>query len=322
MKSPILPALALFSVVSAAFAGHSTIDSKDSKDGKVIEPACPPALNLIASFAGSYVGEADFQRKDGAKGDALSYGAEIDYRTPLSLSVPEAARGGQWMLKTGFAYGRRDFDNSGGLPIPNALQSVSGVFGLELYADCEQSLVDGEPVLQIETRPGLYFGHHASTADFNAPTLAYVPLYYTPSHRFVLVGGVSYDGFRQSQFIPFLAFRWRVTDNFTVQGNPVRPRLVYSPTKNLDLYVGGEYITQSFRADGRDSTEKRRLNGALVTYSDERVGGGIAWKNDHVRLDLGGGWSLTRKFNFHRAEEGYHTYNGAAYVEAQASIGF
>ncbi len=322
MTSRIAPFFAALSLASSAFAGTIQIDAKDSKAGKEIQPACPPALNLLASFSGSYVGESNFNRKSGAKGDALSYGAALEYRFPLNIGVPESAHGGVWMFRTGVAYGRRDFDNSGGLPLPNALQSVAGVFALELFADCEQSLINGLPVLQIETRPGLYFGHNASLADFNAPTLAYVPLYYTPSHNFVLVGGVSYDGFRASQLVPFLGFRWIVTPQFTIEGNPIRPRLVYSPTRNLSLFVGGEYISQSFRADGRSASTKSSLNGALVTYTDTRVGGGIGWKNDHVSFDVSGGWSLQRKFDYHTAEEGYETYNGAPYVEASVAVGF
>lgn len=207
MKTRILSATSLFfscALLSTGVAGQIVSTGKEAKQ---IEQGCPPALQLIAKFNSSYVFESDFERGHDAKGDALSNQAEVDYRIPIGGRTrlreargAEPAIDAQWLLRLGARYERFDFDHGGGLPLPNVLQSVAAVIAIELFVDCDESRVDADPLVMIETRPGLYGGQNLDTDDFNAPTIAYFPIKWIASRSFIPVLGVAYDGFRKNQF--------------------------------------------------------------------------------------------------------------------------
>ena len=56
------------------------------------------------------------------------------------------------------------------------------------------------------------------------------------------------------------------------------PKLIYSPAKKLDLWIGGELVGGSFRTDRNDEIQPaHKLSGTQVDFADYRVGVGLTY---------------------------------------------
>jgi hypothetical protein len=237
----------------------------------------------------------------------------ISHRIALGGALPALTDDGAWYLRVGAAYSRWDFGNAGGLPIPNHLQSASADIALEY-------MVHGRPGFLLETEPGVYFEDDIRGNNFDAPTK--LALAYPVTDNFAIVGGVSYTGLRSIQFVPIVGFSWTINDNWKVSMIPPEPRVIYTASENLKIWAGGELAGGSFRVDERQTREKKSLNNAVLDYSEWRAGAGFTWKVNGCEIELGGGYAFQRKFDYHRAEEGFETDEGAPYAKFQVSGSF
>jgi hypothetical protein len=103
---------------------------------------------------------------------------------------------------------------------------------------------------------------------------------------------------------------------------PPEPRLIYSPTKQLDVWFGGEIVGGSFRTDDHQDIRPIKLSGAQVDYEDYRAGVGLKYSpTNAVSVDLGAGCSIERGFKFHRAGENYRT-DPAPYLKLEIKAKF
>ena len=122
--------------------------------------------------------------------------------------------------------------------------------------------------------------------------------------------------------IPVAGLVWIPCDKVRLMGVPPEPRLIYSPTDKLDLWVGGEFAGGSFRTDHQNDIVPAKLSGAVVDYYDYRAGVGLTYSpNDRIDLDLGGGCSVQRAFNFERADQFFRT-DPAPYVRFEFKAKF
>jgi hypothetical protein len=305
---PTFAALAFVCATSTVVAGQPVTDSK------YVQESAAPDPRLIFRWNTSYVFESDFERGHDAKGDAFSTDLELGYRIPLSLGWPDRPDGA-WYLRLGARYMRFDFDNEGGLPLPNTLQGIAGVVALEY-------LVKGRRVILFEALPGVYFEHDISADAFDVPIKAAIPIELSDSFAFIV--GVSYVGMRSYPVLPIVGFNWRINDQWTVRAIPPDPRIIYTPRDDLNFWVGGELTGGAFRVDGRDRDHHHdgKLNNAVLTYSDWRVGAGVTCRCESLTFELSGGYSFQRKFDYHRAEEGFETDEGAPYVAMEITAAF
>jgi hypothetical protein len=300
----------LLALVSSTLAGTLLSEAKGSK---VIEEPCPPDALTWLSIKGSYTGSSDFERGNDASGDSFYKAAELNHRIPLQLfgGWPNVDCG-QWYLRLGADYRRWDFDNAGGLPIPNTLQSFAAVVALEY-------VIRGAVAVTVEARPGFYFEHDVRSDSFNVPVLVYAPLWWHEGGTlsWALLGGVSYNGLRSYPFLPALGLAAKY-DKWTLLAIPPQPRIMYSATDELTLWVEGEIAGGSFRTDDHTFRRQENLNHAVVSYSEWRVGAGITWKPcANAVIDIGAGYAFKREFDFHRAEEAFETDEGAPYVKME-----
>ena len=306
--------LCAFSIAANCLAGQALGDGKT--DGKKIihEPLAPePAWQI--NFRTSYTFESDFSRgQHHPNGDSFYKQVDINHRFPLAgVGLPGLSGDGGWYMRVGASYARWDFGNSGGLPIPNHLQGVNAKIALEY-------LVKGRTGFLLETEPGFYFEDDIEGNNFDSPTK--LALAYPLSDRFTIVGGVSYAGLRSYQFIPIVGFVWQINDRLMVNMLPPEPRVIYSPTDKLSLWAGGELAGGSFRVDERKTREKKSLNNAVLDYSEWRAGAGFIYHAGPCNIEVGGGYAFQRKFDYHRAEEGFETDEGAPYLKLVVSGAF
>jgi hypothetical protein len=312
MKRRFLPPIACLPAilfVSPLFGGQPLLGPTDYKNYKTA-PATPDD-RLIFRVTSSYVFDSDFIRGHDAHGDAWSKDFELGYRMPISLPWPSRENGG-WYLRLGARYQRYDFDNEGGLPIPNTLQSAAGVVALEY-------LVDGRRAILLSAEPGVYFEHEITSGAFDVPVKIALPIELNDSFAFVV--GASYAALRSYPILPIVGFNWRINDQWTIRAIPPDPRIIYAPSDKLNFWVGGELAGGSFRTDSRE-VHPSSLNGAVLTYSDWRVGAGITCRHDFLTLEVSGGYSFDRKFDYYRVEKGFETDGGAPYaaIEVQAAF--
>ena len=302
--------LSAISIAGNSFAGQAIADSK-----KIVHEPIAPEPEWLVNFRTSYTFESDFSRgsQRGASGDSFFKAVNVSRRFALGEALPPLTDDGAWYLRVGAAYARWDFGNSGGLPIPNHLQSANADIVLEY-------LVRGRVGFFLATEPGVYFEDDIRGNNFDAPTK--LALAYPLSDSFVLVGGVAYTGLRSVQFLPLLGFVWTINDKWKVSALPPQPRVIYSASDRLQIWAGGEIAGGSFRVDERKTREKTSLNNAVLDYSEWRAGAGFTYKVGGCELELGGGYAFQRKFDYHRAEEGFETDEGAPYVKFQFNGAF
>lgn len=283
-------------------------------DGKknIAEP-CPPDPLWLVDVRSSYVFESDFERGRDASGDAWNGRFGASRRFAFDGPNWSGLECAQWYLRFGLEYSRFEFDNAGSLPLPDHLQSLSARIGVEY-------LVQGIPAFLIEAFPGFYFEDDMRSDRFDVPVRVAAGFRITDA----LFGavGVSYTSFRSVPFIPLVGAYWRINEQWALSLLAPSPRLVYTPSSAWEFWVGGELAGGSFRVDSGDKGRQEKLRGAVLSYSEYRVGAGVAWKNDVWTVEFGGGYALQRKFDFHRAEEGYKTDEGAPYVAVEVRARF
>jgi hypothetical protein len=249
------------------------------------------SLDLFSVESG-YVFESDLNH-GGSFGSQDALQTEFDYAHRFLLT-------GNLYLRLGISYDRYDFGHTAA-PVPVHLQSLAGVIGVDY--------MHGDDVgAFLWVKPGIYTEEHIGIASFDAPITAGRIFVLQEDKLYVLIGA-------QSSFLrggypvfPFAGIIWMPCDKWRLMAVPPEPRLIYSPTKNLDLWVGGEIAGGSFRTDRDNTIRPTKLNGAQVDYEDYRAGVGLVYSPcNNVTLDFGGGCSIERGFKFHRAGENFRT---------------
>jgi hypothetical protein len=287
---------------AALFAGpeENFVANATAKETKKV------SLDLFSLESG-YVFESDLNH-GGSFGAQDSLQTEFDYAHRFLLT-------GHLYLRLGVSYDRYDFGHTNA-PVPVHLQSAAGVIGIDY--------MHGDDVgAFLWVKPGFYTEEHIGISSFDAPITAGRIFVLEEDKLYVLVGAQS--AFLRGGYpvFPFAGVIWIPCDKWRLMAVPPEPRLIYSPTKNLDLWAGGEIAGGSFRTDRDDSIRPTKLNGAQVDYEDYRAGVGLTYSSsdDALSVDLGGGCSIERGFKFHRAGENFRT-DPAPYLKLEFKAKF
>jgi opacity protein-like surface antigen len=240
----------------------------------------------------SYVFESDLHR-GGSFGDqyAASYSFSYGHRFLLS---------GHLYLNLGVSYDRFDFGTTGA-PVPDHLQGVAGTIAVEYMHNNDIGAF-------IQVKPGFYTENDFDSASFDVPITLGRIFVLQQDKLYAFVGANA--SFLRGQFpvIPLAGIIWMPDDKWKILGLLPEPRVIYSPCNKWDFWAGGQLTGGSFRTDRDDTIVPHKLSGAQVDYSDYRVGGGLIYSPcDAITVDLGGGYSIQRSFDFYRADMKYKT---------------
>jgi len=212
------------------------------------------------------------------------------------------------VLRIGAEWERFEFGFPKHAPLPDTLQSIGLVLGLDTqFSD--------SILVRIEGQPGAYntgFGHVSD--DFNMPFIVGGTYIYNPNLQ--LVVGVSVDIERKYPVIPAAGFRWRPARQWVVNAVLPTPRFEYEWNKNLTLYAGATVKETNFRVDQDfgDRQGKPQLNHAVLTYSEVRAGPGLEWKITPIlTLTAEAGYQPYRTFDFYRTDIRFHQDSSAPY---------
>jgi len=254
----------------------------------------------------AYVFESDVNH-GGKVGEQGALQSEIDYAHRFLIS-------GNWYLKAGLSYHRFDFGNTSA-PLPTHLQSGAAVIGIDYMHGKDLGAF-------IEFKPGIYTEEHIGAASFDCP-VTIARFFILQKDTLYLLVGVNGSFLRAGiPVFPVAGLVWIPCDQWRLMGIPPNPRLIYSPTKKLDLWLGGQFTGGSFRTDHQNDIVPSKLSGAVVDYYDYRAGVGLTYSpNNNIDLDLAGGYSIQRDFNFDRANLEYRT-DPAPYVRVEIKAKF
>ena len=212
------------------------------------------------------------------------------------------------LLRLGLDWERHSFALPARAPLPNTLQSLSAVVGLDLQ------LFDSW-LVRLEAQPGFYSGSgEFSARDFNVPFV--IGGSYIASADLQWILGVSVDVNRAIPVFPGVGVRWKFADQWVLNAVLPRPRLEYEISKELTLFGGADLRGSTFRVscDFGDTHGNSKLNRAVVDLTEIRAGIGASWKvSSWLQADLEAGCVAYRDFDFHRADQNYESKGAAAY---------
>jgi hypothetical protein len=240
----------------------------------------------------SYVFESDLHG-GGLSGNQFEALNSFSYGHRLLLN-------GNLYLHLGISYYRFDFGSTVA-PVPEHLQSVATTIGVDYMHNNDVGAF-------FQVQPGFYTEDDFNSASFDAPITLGRIFVMRPDKLYLFLGANA--SFLRGQFpvIPLVGVIWVPNNQWRLMGILPEPRLIYSPCAKWDFWVGGQLTGGSFRTNRDDTIVPHKLSGAQVDYSDYRVGGGFTYSpSDAITIDLGGGYSLQRKFDFYRADVSYKT---------------
>ncbi len=290
-------------VVRSSSAG-TEVEAKTAVASTITTEEAVP-LDLLKIESG-YVFESDLNH-GGSFGKQALIQNEFEYGHRFLLQ-------GNYYARVGFAYDRYDFGSTGA-PVPNHLQSAAAVLGVDYMRGKDVGAF-------LQVRPGFYFQNDIGISSFDAP-ITLGRIFILQEDRLYLFVG-AYASFLRGGFpvLPLAGLVWIPNDHFRVNAVLPEPKVIYSPNKRLNLWLGGELVGGSYRTDRNDNIRPGKLNGTQVDFSDYRAGVGLAYAlTDHVSVDVGAGYSLQRRFDFARAGEKYRT-DPSPYVRLQLSAAF
>jgi hypothetical protein len=264
----------------------------DAKKAVVMQTDTEEVPLDIFSMESSYTFESDLNH-GGSFGKQWEFQNDFEFTHRFRIS-------GNFYGHVGLAYDRFDFSDTRA-PVPIHLQSMATVIGIDY-------MHGGDLGGFIQLRPGFYTEEHLGIRSFDIPIRAARAFVLQPD-RLYLYAGAQWAGLRGGYgVLPILGMIWIPNDQWRIMAIAPEPRIVYSPSKNLDIYLGAELEGGSFRVDHHDNWAPQKLSGAQVDYEAYRVGTGFVWSvAKRVDLDFGAGYTLQRAFKYHRAGENFRT---------------
>jgi hypothetical protein len=252
------------------------------------------------SFDETYVGDANVARGEKRVLDFNESDTFVRF-----VLTPRIKLG---VLRLGVEYEQFSFGFGESAPLPNTLQSVAAVVGLDTQ-------ISDSILLRIEAMPGVYSeAFRSGSTDFNMPFVIGGTYIYSPDLQIVVGVGVDID--RRYPVLPGGGVRWKFRPHWVLNAVLPEPRLEYELNKNMTLYLGANLKETNFRVSDQFGSDHGipRLNHAVLTYSEVRTGIGLDWKlTNWFSINAESGYQPYRNFDFYRADVRFHEDGGAPY---------
>jgi len=292
----IFAALASLLVAISAMAGENSAQQFSAEN---TSEASTVSLSGEYIIEGTYVGNGDVQRGPHELRDF----DESDILLRFVLT-PRIKLG---VLRLGAEWERFSFGFPDRAALPDTLQALSLVLGLDTQ-------LSDSILLRFQAQPGFYGTDHFESQDVNIPFVVGGTYIYSPDLQFVL--GIGVDIERRYPVLPGGGIRWKIARQWVLDAVLPSPRLEFQFNKDLTFYAGGTLREINFRVDDHFGTTRGipRLNQAVLTYGEVRVGAGADWKvSSVITLSAEAGYQPYRDFDFYRTDVRYHQDGGAPY---------
>ncbi len=254
-----------------------------------------------------YVFESDLNH-GGSFGKQSELQNEFEYGHRLRLT-------GNLYLHLGLAYDRYDFGSTAA-PVPNHLQSMAGVIGIDYMHGTDVGAF-------FQIRPGFYTQSDIGISSFDVP-ITLGRIFVVREKKFYVFGG-AYASFLRggSPVLPLAGVIWIPSDNSPLDGSSADAEAdIFPDEKDRSL---GRVASSSAGSSERIATtisSPAKLNGTTVNFSDYRAAVGFVYTmSDTFKVNFDAGYSIQRQFDFARAGETYRT-DPSPYVRLQLSAQF
>lgn len=234
----------------------------------------------------SYVGDATLRRGDTDLGLIDEHNSSFHY-----ILSPQVTR--RALLRFGVEWQRFSFGVSDSAPVPDTLQQISALFGLDWQ------LTD-QWLLRAEIHPGVYSDFvDVSGRDVDAPMLLSAAYLANADRQWVF--GLRIDPRSNYPVIPALGLRWQFADAWTLKAILPEPRLEYELNEKFSAYLGAGFDAGTFRVSDTFGDDRGRpdLNRAILDYFEARVGPGFSWRiRPEIEIEANAGYMVYRRFEF------------------------
>ena len=244
-----------------------------------------------------YVGGTTTRGAGASIGDVDEHSADVKY-----VISPQLTK--DLLLRFGAEWQRFSFDVPNHSPVPDVLQQISAVLGLD-YQLADQWIV------RAEVQPGVYSDfREVHWDDADAPLI--LGAAYLANEDLQWFFGLRFDARSQYPVLPAVGVRWKFSDQWTLNLQPPKPRLEYDVNDNLQLYFGAETEAGTFRVGdhfGNDSGLPK-LNNEVVDFLEVRIGPGCSWKiRPNVTIEAEAGYMPYRSFDFFDRDIVFRSHN-------------
>ena len=255
----------------------------------------PPAPAAAADSM-SVAHELDLELGFAGGATTLQEGQRIGSVNELNSSAkyvvsPQITR--DLLLRVGAEWGRFTFGNPPAAALPDALQQVNAVLGLDYQ-------LDDRWLMRAEVLPGIYGDfRNVGRRNFDAPFVLGLAYLHDADLQWFL--GLRVDLRSEYPVLPAVGVRWQFADAWTLNFQLPHPRLEFDVTDDLQAFIGGEIKAATYVVGDHfgDSHGIPKLNNATVDFFELRAGPGLSWKvTPQVTLDAEGGAMLHRTWNF------------------------
>lgn len=220
------------------------------------------------------------------RSDGVEYGAR---RRVLSS--------GQFNLTLGAAFERVSLRHSPLAPLPDHLQSASGVATAGF-------VFQRKAWATLTLAPGFYGTDELTANDFNMPGVAAFHYLYRPNLH--LIGGLAVDATRKAPVLPFAGALWRLNEKWnlrlTLPNARVEYRAYWTPKATVDLFTGLSFSGGQYRVSKDLGRRRGRpdIGGQILSYSSQQVVAGASAAGGGVEAELYGGWAYSRRLEYSR----------------------
>ena len=270
-------------------------------------PVAPraPAQPLETVIEFSYAGGAGIAEGTQSLGRISSAQSRVAAVRTYTLDAQSA-----WLF--GASWQRLNFCPPAGAPIPSELTALALQLGYS-------GQLNPAWALRLEIDPGLYSDlHDLNGGDFNAP--GSLRLVRTVSREFQWLIGLDVDLRSGTPVLGGGGARWQITPDCTLLLMVPSPRVEWTVSPSLALFIGVDYRSGAYRvADdfGRRHAHPE-LDAQIVDYREISARAGLRWQlTPAVAVHAGAGWMFDRRFQY--ADRNL-LLNGDGAVTAQLTV--
>ncbi len=222
------------------------------------------------------------------------------------------------LLRAGFEWELFSFGLPGNAPLPNTLQQISAVLGLDYQ-------IDEHWLMRAELTPGLYSDFQdLSWCDVDAPLILGGSYLVDADLQWFL--GLRVDLRSRYWIAPAAGVRWKFADEWTLNLLFPNPRLEYELNKRVQLYLGGRVLAGTYRLADNFGTSHGidpRTNQAMLDFLELRAGPGVSWKVlPNLTVEAEVGCMLYREFEFSDPHMFVRSNNPAPYAQISCHAAF
>jgi hypothetical protein len=268
-------------------------------------PGRPP-IQVQVEGSHTFGGRTDYRGLDGSRSEAWTSGLGFFAPVPLSES---------WIVPLGLGSQNVWLEEVPGMPIPERINTLSFTTGLGHRWNDEWMVMGMFNTLLYRVdgvgRRDVGFAGGLNALWQARPTLAF---------RFGFMVAPDSD----LPVLPLVGVDWRFQEQWELRLMLPQPRLIYQPAERWRLHVGASLVDTLFRTteglgDALDNPEYR---GALGTYRDIRVGGGVGYQwGSAVSVEFEAGYSVSRRLEYPQLDERV-SFAPAPYVRLALRLGF